>query len=106
MEITVHKRQGLVPPHYRDIKSDLQGEHIKEPSHQIEEGKEHRKMPLFRTGVLWLMVHCCMLQAAEGVVAVVTAADVPGTNSFIADSGIYPEEVSIFCLVHYQECCS
>lgn len=39
-----------------------------------------------------------VLQAAEGVVAVVTAADVPGVNSFIADNGAYPEEVCIFAL--------
>lgn len=40
-------------------------------------------------------------QAAEGVVAVVTAADVPGVNSFIADNGVHPEEVFASTEVKY-----
>lgn len=35
------------------------------------------------------------LQALEGVVAVVTAADIPGINSFIAANDVHPEEVSL-----------
>lgn len=44
------------------------------------------------------------MQAAEGVVAVVTAADIPGINSFIADSGVYPEEVCLFALFITTDC--
>lgn len=47
------------------------------------------------------MIFMCfgVLQAAEGVVAVVTAADIPGVNSFNAANGPYPEEVCV-CFLH------
>lgn len=40
------------------------------------------------------------MQAVEGVVAVVTAADIPGTNNFNAANAVNPEEV---CLLVYNQ---
>lgn len=42
-----------------------------------------------------------LLQSLPGVVAVITAEDIPGINDFTAEAGTEAEEVSFFALLNF-----
>lgn len=50
------------------------------------------------------LVQCAvmgLLQSLPGVVAVITAEDIPGINDFTAEAGTEAEEVSFFALLNF-----